>query len=273
MFAGEEAATPEVGSQIVGFQYIDVQPEWQQFCATFDQIAKKSAKLGDIKANLNFFASTLQLNNEDCVTRQVRSEVFGDPENDYMVDGVFTWWPNGYLLDGMEEEGWYIVEDDKFECFNNLELPYGESFCVFGADDGAQLMFDGEVVTIDPEFEVQPAWNSFGNCTPVPITLGDVKANLSFFASTLQLVNSDGVTLQVRSEVFGDPENDYMVDGVFTWWPDGYLLEGMDEEGWYIVEDDKFECFNKLPIKAGEGFCVYGGDDGATIIIPAAIKE
>ena len=244
-------------------------------CATFDRVDKAQMKLGDIKANENFYISTLQLVDENAVTKKVRSEVFGKPEDNYMVSGVFTWYPAEYLLPGMTEEGWYLVEGDVFDCMNNIDLSFGEGFCIYGQDEDATVNYAGQVANADDmTFEVvNGIWNSFGNCTPVDITLGQIKANEAFYISTLQLSDENAVTLKVRSEVFGKPEDNYMVSGVFTWYPADYLLPGMTEEGWYLVEGEVFDCMNHIEIKAGEGFVVYGQDEGATLTIPDPLAK
>ena len=265
-------------ANIVGYQNKEIPTDaWSAHCATFQKIDKTQMKLGDIKANDVFYLSSLQLVDENGTTKKVRSEVFGDPADDYMVDGIFYWYPEEYLVGDMTEEGWYLYEsEEKFECMNHIDLSFGEGFCIYGQDDGAEVRFAGQVASADDlTFEVvNEIWNSFGNCTPVDITLGQVKANDVFYMSSLQLVNDEGTTLKVRSEVFGDPADDYLVDGIFYWYPQEYLVGDMTEEGWYLFEsEEKFDCMNHIQIGAGEGFVVYGQDDGATLTIPDPLTK
>ena len=98
------------------------------------------------------------------------------------------------------------------------------------------------------------------------MTLGDIKPNEDFIASTIQFLTPGGATAKVTVEGLGN------VKAIYSYWTeeDGPA----DGAGWYLDADENQEYNqNSRVIAAGEAFCVErdSTESDAALTIPSAL--
>ena len=249
---------------------------------TFQKIDGSKLKLADVKPNAQFTSSdTLTL--LDAAGGTKGKYVFIDES---LVDEVKSF-DDKYLS---FTAGWYGNDDwddfvnnigdlpDAPVCQNDLvEFESGECFMLMPSADGVGVNFDGQVAQDDIEVFGKELEKTFRcNCTPVPITLGDIKPNALFTSSdTLTILNTTGGTK--GKYVFIDES---LVEEVKSF-DDKYLTF---TAGWYGNDDwddfvnnigdlpDAPVCQNDLvEFGPGLGFFLTPSSDGAGVIIPSAL--
>ena len=168
------------------------------------------------------------------------------------------------------EIGWYPFAElddlDFSNCQNGLKVPLGSMAVVVTAHSDATIVFSGEVRQEETPLKLVGGFKTYvGNCSPVDITLGDIKPNADF-------------EFDADMIYFFDKSGD--VTGYY-----GYLDAKSKEEyeeakdadiGWYPFAElddlDFSNCQNSLPVKAGDSFVVVTAHSTATLTIPPAVK-
>lgn len=252
-------------ANVVGYLNKEVTPnEWNLSCSTFQTVGDKVATLGDITANdlFAFAADTLQTLNGNGGTLANYTFLSANVAPDYAEYGLSEGW---YDYDELMAWDWASEAPAKK---NSVELPFGTMFILQSANDGAALVYSGEVLPTDKEFLIiSGVWNMLGNATPVDLTLGDITANdiFAFAADTIQTLNGNGGTLANYTYLSPTFVPDYEMYGLKAGWYDYDDLMAWDWASEAPAQK------NNVAIPAGYGFIVQSANDGASITIPSPL--
>ena len=166
--------------------------------------------------------------------------------------------------------GWYPFAElddlDFSNCANGLEIPLGSMAVVSTGNPDAKIIFSGEVRQEETVLSLVPYKKTYvGNCSPVDITLGDIKANddFEFDADFIFFFDNNGDVTGTYGYLNAAAKAEYE--------------EAADADiGWYPFAElddlDFSNCANSRPVKAGDTFVVSTGNPTATLTIPSAIK-
>jgi hypothetical protein len=233
-------------ANVVGYQVKNqVAGEMNWLVSTFDSVGE-GGTLGDIKCNsVNFGSDVLQLLNPNGSTKQ-----------------AFWYLDPATAAEAEMEPGWYDATKaaaEEYVCCNSIPLPYGQGFMFYAGNPDLTLTFAGQVDDKGAPFAMATgAMNFTGNATPSAITLGDVTCNsVNFGSDVLQLLAANGATKQA-----------------FWYLDPATAAEAEMEPGWYDATKaavEEYECFNKIPLQAGDGFMFYAGNPGLELNIPSAL--
>ena len=241
---------------VVGYQNINGQASKKAMIgATFQKIAPGDMTLGEIKVNDAFIeiSDTLTLLNEYggaagvyvYLTKETATS-FGLNDGWYLNDDVSNWDGESPLLDQ-----------------NDVALYEGEAMMVQVASDSAALVFSGSVANEAIELECEAGKKTFlSNCTPVERTLSDITVNATFveISDTLTILNEFGGSAGVYVYITATTAADF---GLVAGWYDN------DEVSNWDGESPLEPVATELP--AGKGFMLQVANDGAAVIVPAAL--
>lgn len=238
--------------------------------------ARADMKLGDLVANEAFANSASAICFVTAGNANAKVEFEGEMQEASYVYWLEEWSP-------AQGEGWYLGVDGSatVNC-NDVPIPFGDGFLVQcaegseeGQDDVAALSFAGEVQKTEvTKTFARIGFNCLGNCTPRPLTLGDITADQNFADSTSAICFMTAGNANAKVEFDGE-----MQEESYVYWPAEWSPE--QGAGWYLGVDGTatMNC-NSRPLRAGEGFMVQCSDgaekDGemeASITIPAAYEE
>ena len=254
-------------ANVVGYQNKEVTPNTMNIsCSTFQMVGNKVATLGDIKANdiFAFAEDTLQLLTGTGGTLAQYTYCNASWAAEFESLGLKEGW---YDYDDINNWDW---ESTAPACKNSVELPFGTMFILQSGYEGAALIYAGQVLDADKEFEIVPGtMNMLGNATPVDLTLGDIPANdiFAFAEDTLQTLTGTGGTLGQYTYCNASWAAEFESLGLKIGW---YDYEEINNWDW---ESTAPESKNSLPIPAGYGFIIQSGYDGASITIPSPLAD
>ena len=256
-------------ANVVGYQNKEVTPNTMNIsCSTFLPVGTDGSKavLGDIKANDTFaFAEdNLQLLTGTGGTLAQYTYCNEEWAAEFESTGLKVGW---YDYEEISNWDW---ESTAPESKNNVELPFGSMFILQSGYEGAALIYAGQVLDADKEFEIVPGtMNMLGNATPVDLTLGDIKANdtFAFAEDNLQTLTGTGGTLAQYTYCNEAWAAEFESTGLKVGW---YDYEEISNWDW---ESTAPESKNSLPIPSGYGFIIQSGYEGAGIIIPSPLAD
>lgn len=249
-------------SNVVGYQTQGYATDGYNICAaTFTSVGEKAITLGDLQAGEDFCESMI------CFLTKTGANAKTDFGGKKVNLSYVYWTEDDEPAAGA---GWYLYadEDAKVNC-NNVELPYGDGFLVFrmASEADATITFAGQV-SKDPVTKGfdHDGYTPCGNCTPVPIKIGDITPNEDFCESMICFMTKTGANAKTT---FGGKA----VNQSYVYWT-------KDDEpgagaGWYLYadEDATVNCNELVTLEAGQGFMVFrmASEPDAEVTIPAAL--
>ena len=254
-------------SLLVGYQNRETTPsQWNLICSTFKSVGKAAdaITLGDLKPNelwSYWDGDTVQLLDDGGGTRQREDD----------LPALYTYITE---VDGAPADGWYQFDkaynEGEYISADSESLIYGEGFVITVANEGAGMMFSGEVPKGPQSFLInKEGWNLIGNALPIATTLANVTPNESYGYW-------DGDTIQFLDEGGGTRQREDGLPALYTYITVG---DGAPADGWYqfdkaynegefiAPEDEDFQ------LAAGKAFVVTVSNPETCIQFPAAIAE
>ena len=250
------AALAVESANIVGYQNVNgAASQKAMIGATFQKIAGTGMTLGDVGVNDSFveLSDTLTLLNE-----------YGG------AAGVYVYMTKTTATDFGFTEGWYDNEEistwdgeSPLINKNSVELYDGEAMMLQVSSSDAALVFAGAVPDEAVELECAAGQKTFlSNCTPVDRSLGDLTVNATFveLSDTLTILNEFGGAAGVYVYMSATTAADF---GLEAGWYDNEEISTWDGESPLLPQ--------VVALPAGKGFMLQVADDGAAVIVPAAL--
>ena len=266
----------------MGYQNIGIDKGFSFFTVTFEDVGvKETYNLSDIKcvrvdggawtrtgfgtAAANACSGAIYLRKVDA------SGAYGQKYTYYGKNTADTFGPGWYVGDRMTDGSNLVQGDD-------VTLAAGEGVIVYCSKDaGAQFVVSGGVNLKETTVDVGSGFSFGGNCTPVPITLSQIKclradgedwtrtgfgtaaANACSGAIYLRKISADGA--------YGQKYTYYGKNTADTFGP-GWYVGDRKTDGSNLVTAD-----NDIPFEPGEGWILYSSKTAAKIVVPKPITE